>query len=103
LRRAFQDVSKEDFVNAMSLRDIQFAESPAVSPARPAAPSSSAAPRPHWAARRAPSWRRAGPRVVVAPVRKTVRAVAFDVIAIAIGLGLGVSVVAAVTFSGVLG
>lgn len=78
----------------MGLREIQFAEQPAIAPRAPSG---------RWAARRAPSWRRAGPKAVVAPVRKTVRAVAFDVVAIVIGLGLGVSVVAAITFSGALG
>lgn len=83
----------------MSMRDVQFAESPAARPAQ-----TPAAPVRRWpAARRAPSWRRVGPKAVVAPIRKTVRAVAFDIVAIAIGLGLGVAVVGAVTFSGVLG
>jgi hypothetical protein len=84
----------------MALREIQFAES---SPEKRRAKSERGlfARGGSWAIRRAPSWRRKGPKMVVATEPVTARNLLFDAAAIAIGLGVGTIVVNLMSMLGV--
>lgn len=53
--------------------------------------------RPASLPRRASSWRRKGPRVVVQPTPVALKSVAFDAVAVLLGLGAGILFVTAIT------
>jgi hypothetical protein len=90
LPRVKRTVPYRNSVRTMALREVQFAES---SPEQRRERSARGlfARGGKWAIRRAPSWRRVGPRLVVAPRR--VRELLLDALAIAIGLSLGIVVI----------
>jgi hypothetical protein len=84
----------------MALREIQFAES---SPEKRHEKSARGLfPRGgSWAIRRAPSWRRVGPKMVVVANSAKARNLLLDAAAIAIGLGVGVIAVNIMSMLGV--
>jgi hypothetical protein len=92
LRGLNRHVPYRNSVKTMALREIQFAES---SPVRRQEKSVRGllARGGSWAIRRAPSWRRVGPRMVVVSARKARRNLLLDAAAITIGLGVGMIVV----------